>query len=72
MRGGSHKGPQALNPKNTSLNEVHRAPQSTVTEVDLCEEGTIKKFYNAVEQNVEPLNCLDVPQVAGAAPDIIR
>lgn len=52
--------------------EVHRAPQSTVTEVDLCEEGTIKEFYNAVEQNVEPLNCLDVPQVAGAAPDIIR
>ena len=43
-----------------------------MTEVDLCDSGTAEEFVNAVKQNLEPLNCLDAPQVAGPAPDIIR
>ena len=52
--------------------EVYRAPGSTATEVNLCDDGTLKEFKDAVDKNTEPINCLDVPQVAGPAPDIIR
>lgn len=52
--------------------EIHRAPGNTVAEVDLCEEGTVYEFMDAVDSGAEPINCLDVPKVTGHAPEIIE
>ena len=52
--------------------EIHRTPGNTVAEVDLCNEGSVHEFVEAVEAGTEPINCLDVPKVAGHAPEIIE
>ena len=52
--------------------EIHRTPENTVAGVDLCDEGTVHELMDAIDAGTEPINCLEVPQVAGPAPDIIR
>lgn len=51
---------------------LHRPEDSTASEVDLCDEGSVKDFLQVVQDGKEPINCLDVPQVAGPAPVIIK
>ena len=51
---------------------LHRPEDSTASEVDLCDEGTVKEFMQAARNVKEPVNCLDAPQVAGPAPTIIK
>ena len=51
---------------------MHRLEDSTASEVDLCDEGSVADFMQVVREGKEPINCLDVSQVAGPAPTIIR
>ncbi|KAI0083681.1 hypothetical protein BDY19DRAFT_998365 [Irpex rosettiformis] len=50
----------------------HQNPTEKSYWIDLCQKGTMKEFLNAVEAQDEPINCLDAPQAAGYAPEIVN
>ena len=51
--------------------KVHRNPKEKSATVDLCNSGSILDFVSIVEKAEDPVNCLDVPQIGGFAPEYI-
>lgn len=58
--------------KRHRSHKKHRNPKEKSPVVDLCDEGTVSEFLDAVDAGTEPVNCLDVPQAAGHSPTIIK
>ncbi|KAI0091803.1 hypothetical protein BDY19DRAFT_904403 [Irpex rosettiformis] len=52
--------------------QKHRNPKEKSYWIDLCQKGTMEEFLAVVKAQDEPVNCLDAPQAAGYAPDIIN
>ncbi|KAI0085722.1 hypothetical protein BDY19DRAFT_908924 [Irpex rosettiformis] len=62
---------QSTHKRNTE-HQKHRNPEETSYWIDLCQKGSIEEFLAKVEAHDESVNCLDAPQAAGYAPDMIN